>query len=154
MRRHALPSIAVALAITCRPVLIRAGEPEKTFTGPWDLKALKQPPKATWGKTSGLVREVYYEGEPLGGKATRVFAYYAHPKEGKGPFPGMVLLHGGGGQAFAEWATLWAERGYAALAMDLAGHGPDRVRLPDGAPDQDDGVKFRESCHAILLVTG
>jgi len=34
-------------------------------------------------------------------------------------------------------------RGYAALAMDLAGCGPDRKRLPDGGPDQDDEWKFR-----------
>jgi dienelactone hydrolase len=31
-----------------------------------------------------------------------------------------------------------------ALAMDLAGHGPDGKRLPDGGPDQDDEGKFRD----------
>jgi len=54
----------------------------------------------------------------------------------------MVLVHGGGGTAFREWATLWAQRGYVALAMDLAGCGPNRQRLPDGGPPQDDGAKF------------
>jgi dienelactone hydrolase len=54
----------------------------------------------------------------------------------------MVLVHGGGGTAFAEWATLWAKRGYAALAMDLAGCGPERRRLPDGGPDQKHDQKF------------
>ncbi|NQT38143.1 MAG: alpha/beta fold hydrolase, partial [Planctomycetes bacterium] len=58
------------------------------------------------------------------------------------PFPAMVLVHGGGGTAFAEWATLWARRGYAALAMDLAGCGPGRKRMPDGGPPQDDNAKF------------
>jgi dienelactone hydrolase len=71
-----------------------------------------------------------------------VFAYYAKPKTGKGPFPAMVLVHGGGGTAFAEWATLWAERGYAALAMDLAGCGAERKRLPDGGPGQGHENKF------------
>ncbi len=48
-----------------------------------------------------------------------------------------------GGKAFPEWADHWAARGYFALAMDLAGNGP-QGRLPDGGPDQSDAVKFRE----------
>jgi cephalosporin-C deacetylase-like acetyl esterase len=64
----------------------------------------------------------------------------------------MVLVHGGGGTAFREWARLWAERGYAAIAMDLAGHRPiegenphkkeNREQLPDGGPDQNVAEKF------------
>ena len=48
------------------------------------------------------------------------------------------------GTAFKEWAELWARRGYVALAMDLAGQGPDRKRLPDGGPAQDDGTKVAD----------
>ncbi|MEI6727964.1 MAG: acetylxylan esterase, partial [Actinomycetes bacterium] len=66
---------------------------------------------------------VYYEGETFKGKATRVFAYYGKP-EGAGPFPGIVLVHGGGGAAFRDWVKHWVDNGYAALAMDLAGNGP------------------------------
>ena len=112
-------------------------------TGPWDLAELKQPPEATWGETKDGVQEVFYAGEPFEGRPTRVSAYYARPEEGDEPFPAMVLVHGGGGKAFAEWARLWAKRGYAALAMNLAGRGPDGERLPDGGPDQDDRTKFR-----------
>jgi dienelactone hydrolase len=54
----------------------------------------------------------------------------------------MVLVHGGGGKAFKEWAEHWAQRGYVALAMDLSGNGPTG-RLADGGPDQADVVKFR-----------
>ncbi|MCL4204465.1 MAG: acetylxylan esterase [Pirellulaceae bacterium] len=118
------------------------GGVDARFTGPWDLRHLKQPPRFVWGETRDGVREVYYENEPYRGQATRVFAYFAKPADGEGPFPGMVLVHGGGGTAFAEWARLWAERGYAALAMDLAGRGPDRDRLADGGPDQSDTEKF------------
>ena len=38
--------------------------------------------------------------------------------------PGIVLVHGGGGTAFAEWVGS-GPRGYAAIAMDTCGHGPE-----------------------------
>ena len=130
--------------------------------GPWKLDELKQTPEATWGETKDGVQQVFYASEPFEGRATRVFAYYARPKEGDGPFPAMLLVHGGGGKAFAQWAALWAERGYCALAMDLAGHGPDGERLPDGGPEQDDRTKLRSfnddevdqqwSYHAVAAV--
>ena len=117
----------------------------KRFTGPWDVPALlADPPAATWGEAKGGVREVYYEGEPLDGKPTRVFAYYARPESGDGPFPAMVLVHGGGGKAFREWAELWAERGYVALAMDLAGHGPTASASPTAGPSRTTHGKFRD----------
>lgn len=129
-------------------------------TGPWKLSELKQIPSAAFGERDGLLQPVWYAGEPLENRPTRVFAWYARP-EGPGPFPGMVLVHGGGGRAFKDWAEHWAKRGYAAIAMDLAGKGPDG-RLPDGGPDQSDDVKFRDftdetvrdmwSYHAVAAV--
>ena len=130
-----LVGLSVLLAATA------AGAAEST--GPWKVDELKQTPDATWGETKDDVQQVFYQGEPFEGHPTRVFAYYARPKDGDGPFPGMVLVHGGGGKAFADWAKRWAERGYVALAMDLAGHGPDGERLSDGGPEQDDRNKFR-----------
>ena len=112
-------------------------------TGPWDVKVLKTVAvKPEWGEPTGKAREVYYAGEPYQGKPTRVFAYYAKPA-GDGPFPAVVLVHGGGGKAFRDWAEHWSARGYCALAMDLAGNGP-KGRLADGGPDQSDDSKFRE----------
>src|SRR6266704_2140233 len=115
--------------------------------GPWDLAELKKAPAAEWGVRTGLVQEVYYQGEPFHGKPTRVFAYLGRPAEGKGPFPAMVLVHGGGGKAFRAWAEHWASRGYVAIAMDTAGCGPDGP-LPDGGPDQGDAAKFRDFSNA------
>jgi cephalosporin-C deacetylase-like acetyl esterase len=89
-----------------------------------------------------VLKQVYYTGEPYLGRPTRVFAYYARPAQFEGTLPAMVLVHGGGGTAFPEWATLWAKRGYAALAMDTAGQGPDRKRLDDGGPNQSHTEKF------------
>jgi dienelactone hydrolase len=107
------------------------------------VNALFQPPTAQWGVITGLVQELYYEGEPVQGKPTRIFAYLGRPAEhADNPLPAMVLVHGGGGKAFKEWAEHWARRGYVALAMDLSGNGPEG-RLPDGGPDQSDQTKFR-----------
>jgi dienelactone hydrolase len=114
-----------------------AGEPGKL----WNLKKLERPPVVTWGQCSNCVQALYYQGEPLEGRPTSVFAWLGRP-EGKGPFPAMVLVHGGGGRAFADWAEFWARRGYVAIAMDLAGCGPAGP-LPDGGPDQSDQTKFR-----------
>ena len=66
-------------------------QPNKRTAGPWDLVALHQTPVVEWGTRTGLVQEVYYQGEPFQGKPTRIFAYVARPSEGAGPFPAMVL---------------------------------------------------------------
>jgi cephalosporin-C deacetylase-like acetyl esterase len=117
-------------------------------TTPWDLVALSEAPAHEWAAQQGPVWSLYYEGEAYKGKPTRVFAYYASPatlnsedKESES-FPAVVLVHGGGGTAFQEWAELWAKRGYAAIAMDLGACGPERKALPDGGPNQTDDTKF------------
>ena len=113
---------------------------------PWNMGALKQSPKFNWVRQNGKVRALMYAGEKYRGNATRVFAYYASPKtlgqSVDNNVPGIVLVHGGGGTAFDNWAMLWAKRGYAAIAMDLAGCGEERKRLPDGGPDQSHTEKF------------
>lgn len=114
---------------------------DSPWSGPWNLAELERPPKLSWGVKTGLVQQVYYQGEPFQGKPTHVFAYLGRPAKEPGPFPAVVLVHGGGGKAFDEWAEHWAKRGYVALAMDLAGHGPSG-RLPDGGPDQSEESKF------------
>ena len=131
----------------CLALLLVAGcaSPQKSAhpAGGWNLAALKKAPVVAWGERTGLVQEVYYQGEPYHGKPTRVFAYLGRPNTGKGPYPAMLLVHGGGGKAFRDWAEHWAKRGYVALAMDTAGCGP-KGPLADGGPDQSDATKFRD----------
>jgi dienelactone hydrolase len=136
--------------------------------GPWDLTQLKRAPSMHWVSQSGPVHSLLYSGEKYHGKPTEVFAFYASPAtlgetRPGAKYPGVVLIHGGGGTAFAEWAWLWAKRGYAAIAMDLAGcrpvdpvydpktgapvpgqaaKGEKRTRLPNGGPDQSHADKF------------
>jgi dienelactone hydrolase len=127
-----------SLVLVSIVLLVGSARPD---SGPWGLEALRKPPKIT-GMGTGLVRPLYYEGEPFQGKPTRIFAYLGHPAKRDGKAPAMVLVHGGGGKAFRQWAELWAKRGYVALAMDLAGNGPDGKKLPDGGPGQSDNEKF------------
>jgi dienelactone hydrolase len=152
LRVTCLLSVSLSLAgsgcATLRPER-QVIQPAKSLpaTTPWDLAALSRPPQYQWADRQGPVWSLYYQGQPYKGKPTGVFAYYASPAtlavEAAGKrFPGVVLVHGGGGTAFREWAELWAKRGYAAIAMDLAGCGPDKKRLADGGPGQGDETKF------------
>ncbi len=121
----------------------------------WDLEKLFTAPPHEWLDAHAKIRTLLYEGEPYHGNATHVFAYYASPETLGTPrktderHPGVVLIHGGGGTAFPQWAELWAKRGYAAIAMDLSGRRPDVLdekkkpsRLPDGGPEQGTPEKF------------
>lgn len=136
--------------------------------GVWNVTELKQVPSMRWLDQTTAVHSLLYAGEAYQGQPTEVFAFYASPQTvgdstDKGPYPGVVLIHGGGGTAFAEWAWLWASRGYAAIAMDLSGHRPPppqfdsstgkpipnqaaqrstRTRLANGGPDQGPAEKF------------
>jgi dienelactone hydrolase len=68
------------------------------------------------------VTGVFFDAMPWKGKPTRAFAWYGLPQSKSGEkWPGMVLVHGGGGTAFAEWVRLWTSRGYAAIAVDTCG---------------------------------
>jgi len=130
-------------------------------TGPWDLAQLRQPPQVSWVSQQGPLRPLYYRNEPFHGKPTEVFAYLALPENLKGRAPSMVLVHGGGGKAFQEWARLWAARGYVAISMDLRGRGPDGNRHADAGPEQDnaniftgirEGVRETWPYHAVAAV--
>jgi len=132
---------ALALFVGAAPAEAPASLPRST---PWDLKALFEPPSFSWVDDVSPVKSLTYAGEAYRGHTTRVFAYVATPgslakdlsKDRK--LPGVVLVHGGGGTAFQEWAELWAKRGYAAIAMDLGGKHVGEA----GGPDQGGNEKF------------
>ena len=116
----------------------------------WDTnRLLAEPPETTVGsvidREQCAIHEIWYVSEPFQGKSTRIFAYLGIPKTPMPPerFPGILLVHGGGGTAFDKWAEHWASRGYVALAMDLGGVGPDKKRHEQAGPAQDDNGKFR-----------
>jgi dienelactone hydrolase len=94
---------------------------------PWQTADLKKTPQH-WGASTveGGVKAVWIAGPSYKGKPTRAFAYYGIP-QGSKPVPGMVLIHGGGGTAFAEWVRMWNREGFAAIAVDTVGTWPDKA---------------------------
>ncbi len=148
-------SILVAISLTNA-----YGSPKVVADEPhvWPLERLYQSPEFRWIDDRSPVRSLAYGNEPFRGEPTEVFAFYATPGTLAGDpsldrnLPAVVLVHGGGGTAFEEWARLWAERGYAAIAMDLAGARPIAGRNPHEAssrepmehagPGQGDDEKF------------
>ena len=114
----------------------------------WDIKELSKIPKSesaenvmtsppnvkvrwtegastTQAKRPEGVRAVWLQGPEYRGKPTKIFAWVGVPKVAKNAkVPGMVLVHGGGGTAFADWVAMWNSLGYAAIAIDTSGHTP------------------------------
>lgn len=141
----------------------------------WNMEALKAVPETRPAPefpvtAEPVVRPVFYRNEPYRGKPTEVFAWIALPPGASAgrKAPGIVIAHGGGGTAFRYWAKLWAERGYAAIAMDLTGGTPSgngdsgecgSVPHPAGGPNlnrtfQEASLPFSEQWpyHAVAAV--
>lgn len=66
------------------------------------------------------IKAIYFDGEECQGKETEVFAYIGFPENASSdnPVPAMVLVHGGGVHAQADWVQYWVDRGYAAISFD------------------------------------
>ena len=138
----------------------------------FDLQRLSKPPVASpvLDIPSEGVRAIFFEGVPYRGKPTKVFAYYGLPSRDSQAqraekVPGVVLIHGGGGTAFANWVKLWNDRGYAAIAMDVCGCVPvgtygNWQRHPEGGPPGwdasfaqiDEPVEDQWQTHAVSAV--
>ena len=116
----------------------------------WDLKKLSDAPAFTWLNAISAVRTLSFDGLIYKGKPTRVFAYYSNPALLRGikpeneKYPGVILVHGGGGKAFKEWVEKWAADGYAALAVDVSATGGNEDKFEGNGPGQDKKEKFED----------
>ncbi|MAS96346.1 MAG: acylamino acid-releasing protein [Verrucomicrobiales bacterium] len=142
------------LPILCSLVLCAFAAQAESYSGKpgtWPVERLKREvPGYRLVEDSGPIKSLIYEGEEIEGKTTEVFAFYASPKtlgtlkDGE-KVPGIVLIHGGGGTAFSDWVLMWAERGYAAIAMDLSGRRPPAPKYDDkGKKVVDHNLKREE----------
>jgi len=66
------------------------------------------------------VRRLVFASHVVEGETNGVYAIIARPSV-PGPFPGILLFHGGTGIANETEAVRWARRGYVALAVDIPG---------------------------------
>jgi dienelactone hydrolase len=90
----------------------------------WNFKELQKVPEYrdagfTDSESKGL-KSILFDGVLVEGKKSPVFAYLGTPKTPapRGGYPGIVLIHGGGGTAFPAYVKLWNSYGYAVIALD------------------------------------
>lgn len=127
--------LVVIFLVSVSPLAVRAQRGLKRSI--WNVPGILETSAYRVLERDSVLSRVY-DGLPYQGHPSQVFAYYATPATAglyHGPrkaFPGIVLVHGGGGKAFKEWALLWARKGYAAIAMDLRGNGGDGRHLEGG----------------------
>ena len=106
-------------------------QPPPTSLPMWSLDLLRRSPATQPAAEAAVdgVQAIWIDALPFRGKPTKAFAYFGmptKPAEVNEKFPGVVLVHGGGGTAFADWVKMWTARGYAAIAVDLEGQIPTR----------------------------
>ncbi|KQC28678.1 discoidin domain-containing protein [Flagellimonas eckloniae] len=114
--------------------------------GPWDTNVLFQTP--SYSTTTDVeavgMTSLYYETIDYLGDPVETFAYYSAP-DGPVPaggWPAVVLVHGGGHSASANYVQVWNDNGFAAIAMDTEGRLPKkingvRVVAPKPGPRRD-----------------
>jgi len=103
----------------------------------WDTEEIYKVPGYKVLSTDSAIG-VIYQGLTYKGHPKNVYAFYASPGTLKGDrtkdknLPAVVLVHGGGGTAFKNWAIMWAKKGYAAIAMDLRGNDFNKKHIEGG----------------------
>lgn len=81
---------------------------------------------------SVLLSKVLFHSREVNGIPTQVFAVIAKPLK-TGKYPGMLVLHGGGGSAEIEKVRRWASKGYVAVSLDIPGvSNPEQVKNSSG----------------------
>jgi dienelactone hydrolase len=133
------------LPLLCLPVVTTAQSGLKNSI--WDVPEIFKLPAykiISSDSATGLI----YNSLSYQGKVQHVFAWYATPGSLTGNknldkhLPAVVLVHGGGGKAFKEWAIMWAKKGYAAIAMDLRGNGPKKQHIENGFIEENNQTPY------------
>ena len=143
-------ALAAAVLLACCSGLTACGKDgetsgEKDYSL-WDFSALSaQVPEvreAGYSYNGGEnIEGIYFTGAEYNGEKTEIFAYLGVPETQKPAdgYPAMVLVHGGLGQAYADWVKLWTDRGYVALSLSVDANYTDSANKaaanPKGGPN-------------------
>ena len=105
-------------------------------------------PETEW---QGL-KAMLVKGKGPNGAEAEFFCYYGHPDgpTPKGGFPGVVLVHGGGGTAYPNHVENWVKLGFAVIAPDWYNQCP----APGITNAPPPAKKSRESLARIQLQGG
>ena len=127
--------------LLCGVLMAQQSEPPEKY---WDFSKLKNAPaykEAPFPDSQypGM-KAILFDGAAYEGKPAPVFAYIGFP-EGpvpEGGFPGIVMVHGGGGTAYAWAVKRWNQYGYAVIALDwynqrpIGSKGKNKIPLEGG----------------------
>ncbi len=98
---------------------------DKTMNSFFDVSAIQAMTPATELVADfGDVKGYLIDGMPYNGTlVNRAFFWIGKPKGEMpaGGWPAVLLIHGGGGNAFDDWVRHWTKQGYVALALDMNG---------------------------------
>lgn len=84
------------------------------------------------------IQEINYFSSIYKGKQIKIFGYFCYPEKLKSSgMPGILLVHGGAGYADLQRAMNWANKGYAALSIDLPGKGKGRLISRSTGPNMN-----------------
>lgn len=126
-RRTLLASGGASLAALALPARAAADPLAPLYA----LASRKAPPRTWRGVSEAAVKygqtALMMEGAVWRGKPTKVLTLVGLPANAKGRVPGVVLAHGGGGTAYAEWVKRWTDVGFAAITCALEGQTDVRV---------------------------
>jgi cephalosporin-C deacetylase-like acetyl esterase len=105
----------------------------------WDfpINTVKYKTVKKYYQGSVNVEEVYYQSREFMGNPVQIFGYYCYPPVKNKKLPAILISHGGGGSANLANTINWAKHGYAVLAIDLPGHGEQRLNSRSTGPDMD-----------------
>ena len=73
-----------------------------------------------------LISGLNYSKADNAAKETKFFAWYGMPNNipSGEKRPAVILVHGGGGNAYTQWVDKWTDKGYIAIALGLEGYEP------------------------------
>lgn len=102
------------------------------------------------------IEAITFDGAAINNRKTKVFAYIGFPEGASASkkVPAIVLVHGGGGHAYAEWVKLWTDRGYAAIAMDTTGFFPSETGKGVAGRESDNAAWWHFGLYGDFAQTG